>query len=70
MTLSYTEIKDMADKEMWFDYKFTAQLLRSSTGDSNQGSGSAATVIILAAHGVVEAVAFGGTGINRELLIE
>lgn len=71
MALSYPEIKDMADKELRFFYQFTAQLLRSwQRGTRIKDPDAAATVIILAAHSVVEAVAFGGTGIGRERLIE
>lgn len=71
MALSYPEIKDMADKEIRFFYKFTARLLRSWQQETRiKDPDAAATVLILAAHGVVEAVAFGGTGISRERLIE
>lgn len=71
MALSYPEIKDMADKEMRFFYKFTARLLRSWQQETRiKDTDAAATVLILAAHGVVEAVAFGGTGISRERLIK
>ncbi|MCM3496900.1 TetR/AcrR family transcriptional regulator [Paenibacillus lactis] len=71
MALSYPEIKDMADKEMRFFYKFTARLLRSWQQETRiKDPDAAATVLILAAHGVVEAVAFGGMGISRERLIK
>jgi hypothetical protein len=71
MVLSYPEIKDMADKEIRFFYEYTARLLRSWQPEIRiKDPDAAATVIILAAHSVVEAVAFGGTGIDRERLIE
>lgn len=71
MALSYPEIKDMADKEMRFFYKMTARLLRSWQRETRiKDPDAAATVIILAAHSVVEAIAFGATVIDRERLIE
>lgn len=71
MALSYPEIKDRADKEMGFFYKFTARLIRSWQQETRiKDPDAAAAVLILAAHGVVEAVAFGSTGISRERLIE
>jgi AcrR family transcriptional regulator len=71
MVLSYPEIKEMADKEIRFFYEYTARLLRSWQPEIRiKDPDAAATVIILAAHSVVEAVAFGGTGIDKERLIE
>ncbi len=71
MALSYPEIKDLADKEMRFFYRFMSRLLRSWQPEIRiKDPDAAATVIILAAHGVVEAVAFGSTDIDRERLIE
>lgn len=71
MALSYPEIKDMADKEMQIFYKITAQMLRSWQPEIRvKDPDAAAAVIILAAHSVVEAVVFGGTGFDRNRLIE
>lgn len=71
MALSYPEIKDIADKEMQYFYKMTARLLRSWQLESRiKDPTAAATVIILTAHSVVEAIAFGATDIERERLIE
>jgi len=71
MALSYPEIKDLADKEMRFFYKYAARLFRSWQRETRiKDPEAAATVMILSAHSLVEAVAFGGTGIARERLIE
>lgn len=61
----------MADKEIQFFYKYTAQLLRSWQPEIRINDPEAtAAVVILAAHSVVEAIAFGSTGIDRERLLE
>ncbi|PYI53057.1 TetR/AcrR family transcriptional regulator [Paenibacillus flagellatus] len=71
MALSYPEVKDMAEKELRFFFKMTARLLRSWQPEIRiRDPEAAATVIILAANSIVEAVAFGGTGIGRERLVE
>ncbi len=71
MALSYPEIKEIADREMGYFYKMTAELLRSWQHEIRiKDPTAAATVIILAAHSVVEAIAFGATDIERERLIE